>query len=172
MNKRKAVEMAREAIEAKLSTGLKEAQDLPGSEEVEEPGSKKRLKQQVTSASESTSDGSEGPAPTLYIGADGQYYYDYGDYGYNHETQQYDPARLGSYPGTASNLKVTNGETASSISLQDRIKASLLSTALTRPSISPSTSNSTRQPEPKPTTSALSALTAYGSDSESDGGEQ
>ncbi|KAG0219617.1 Pre-mRNA-splicing factor [Mortierella sp. GBA43] len=168
MNKRKAVEMVRQAIETNLPTDYKETQHLPGSEETEEQGSNKRSKQKVDHSSESTTDGSEAATPTLYLGADGQYYYDYGEYGYNHDTQQYDPARLGGYSGTINNLNATHSQATSSPSLQDRIKASLQSTAPALPSILPSTMTDTKKSEPKPTTSALSALAAYGSDSESE----
>ncbi|KAF9353331.1 Pre-mRNA-splicing factor [Mortierella sp. NVP85] len=168
MNKRKAIEMAQQAVEAKLPTDFKEAQHLPGSEELEESRLQKRAKQQAA-GSESTSGSSEGSTPTLYLGADGQYYYDYGDYGYNHETQQYDPARLGGY-----NVATTKSQSAPS--LQDRIKASLLSTATIPPSTSSYKLTDAKKPEPKPepkpAISALSTLAAYDSDSESDGGEQ
>ncbi|KAF9928948.1 Pre-mRNA-splicing factor [Modicella reniformis] len=160
INKRKAVEMVQQAIESKLSTEFKEAQHLPGSEDL---GLKKRSKQEENN-------GTEAPTPTLYLGADGQYYYDYGDYGYNHETQQYDPARLDNYSGLVNSGK-SKSPAASSILLQDRIKATLLSKAPSLPSTSPSLSKDAKETNLKPATSALGALATYGSDSESSEGE-
>jgi len=113
--------MAQQAVESRLPTDIKKVRHLPGSEELEESRPQKWARQQAA-GSESTSGSSEGPTPTPYLGADGQYYYDYGDYGYNHETQQYDPARLSGY-----NVETTKSQSAPT--LQDRIKASLLSTA-------------------------------------------
>ncbi|KAG0329150.1 Pre-mRNA-splicing factor [Dissophora globulifera] len=180
MNKRKAVEVTRQAIVAKLPADIDQAEHLPGSEEAEESRVGKRQKQ-VTDTQEIT--------PELYLGADGQYYYDYGEYGYNHDTQQYDPARLGQYQGVANGTGTTwksqpvHGE----MTLQDRVKASLLSSAssgvassktssaLLTPAALSSTSTAgskdTANSEPKPVASALGALASYGSDTDSDGGD-
>ncbi|KAF9183128.1 Pre-mRNA-splicing factor [Haplosporangium sp. Z 767] len=163
-NKRKAVEMARQAIESRLPEDFKQAEHLPGSEEATEQGPDKRQKQTAVAISDSRN-GVSDPTPTLYLGVDGQYYYDYGGYGYNHETQQYDPARLGHYQGTAI-------DSSSEPSLQDRVKASLLSSSasttalVATPSIS--TVKDTSAAKSKPTTSALGALAAYDSDSDSE----
>ncbi|KAF9104677.1 Pre-mRNA-splicing factor [Mortierella sp. AM989] len=177
MNKRKAVEMARQAIESKLSEDFKRADHLPGSEEASEAISLKRQKQ---SEAESANNETQESTPNLYVGADGQYYYDYGDYGYNHETQQYDPARLGNYSGYADGS--SNQSSAATVpSLQDRVKASLLSSTSSAtpsalhsiqkpmtPSPSATTALDTKESKAKPATSAMSTLAAYGSDSESD----
>ncbi|KAG0306926.1 Pre-mRNA-splicing factor [Dissophora globulifera] len=174
MNKRKAVEVTRQAIVAKLPADINQAEHLPGSEEAEESRVGKRLKQ-ATDTQEIT--------PKLYLGADGQYYYDYGEYGYNHDTQQYDPARLGQYQGVANETGTTwksqpvHGE----MTLQDRVKASLLSSASSGvassktssalSSTSTAGSKDTANSESKPVASALGALASYGSDTDSDGGD-
>ncbi|OAQ36037.1 hypothetical protein K457DRAFT_1901670 [Linnemannia elongata AG-77] len=151
MNKRKAVEMTRQAIESKLPGDIVETENrLEGAQTAETP---KRAKQEPA-----VNTATNHPAPTLYQGADGQYYYDYGAYGYNHETQQYDPAHLGQYQGQVAQSSTTP------LSLQDRVKASLQSTAtiVTTPSVP------AKDKDTKPTASALGALAAYGSDSEDD----
>ncbi|KAF9186895.1 Pre-mRNA-splicing factor [Haplosporangium sp. Z 27] len=178
MNKRKAVEMTRQAIESKLPDDFKQAQHLPGSEEATELESVKRPRQSIVEGAKDSSNEAQEQSPTLYIGADGQYYYDYGDYGYNHETQQYDAARLGSHPGYSNNGGSFQGSASTATSLQDRVKESLLSSSssaapsiiksLPKPIISSASSPDTIESKVKPTTSALSALAAYGSDSESD----
>ncbi|KAF8940735.1 hypothetical protein EDD21DRAFT_304009 [Dissophora ornata] len=186
MNKRKAVEMTQQAIESKLTTDFKQAEHLPGSEETEELRLGKRKKQEPTLGND-TAHGALDSGPALYLGADGLYYYDYGDYGYNHEIRQYDPARLGQYQVAVDGTGPTSGQTAGATpSLQDRVKASLLSSASAANSLStipskqsPAVGSSpsiattalTKASKPKPTTSALSALAAYGSDSESEEGE-
>ncbi|KAF9151176.1 Pre-mRNA-splicing factor [Linnemannia schmuckeri] len=152
MNKRKAVEMTRQAIESKLPEEVVEAENRL--EDAQAAGIAKRSKQESTSTTISND-----PAPTLYQGADGQYYYDYGEYGYNHETQQYDPARLAQYQGRAAQSSATP------LSLQDRVKASLQSTATTSVTAPPVPA---KVKETKPPASALGALAAYGSDSEDD----
>ncbi|KAF9356428.1 Pre-mRNA-splicing factor [Mortierella sp. AD094] len=181
MNKRKAVEMTRQAIESKLSEDFKQAEHLPGSEEARDLESGKRLKQSTVVDTKDTNNETQEPAPTLYVGADGQYYYDYGSYGYNHETQQYDPARLSNYSGYTNGGSSHQASATTVPSLQDRVKASLLSstpskTPLALQSISkPVTPSSpsaaaldTKESKAKPAASALGALAAYGSDSESD----
>lgn len=174
MNKRKAVDMARQVIESNLPADFVQAQHLPGSEEVEELGSGKRRKQDVDPVESSVTNESDTPA--LYVGADGKYYYDYGEYGYNHETQQYDPARISQPQGYGQHATAQAAQT-----LQDRVKASLLSSASAKaPSTtfltpSPAASSATRgtavTPKTKPTVSALGALAAYGSD-DSDSGDE
>ncbi|KAF9135866.1 Pre-mRNA-splicing factor [Mortierella sp. 14UC] len=156
MNKRKAVEMTRHAIESKLPQEVLEAEKQL--ERIRETGTTKRSKQEPISDSTSTI-ASLDPTPTLYQGADGQYYYDYGEYGYNYETQQYDPVRLGQYQGHAGQSSATP------LSLQDRVKASLQTTAATSTSVSTPLATA-KEKDVKPATSALSALAAYGSDSE------
>ncbi|KAK3831269.1 MAG: hypothetical protein JOS17DRAFT_744800 [Linnemannia elongata] len=153
MSKRKAVEMTRQAIESKLPGDVIEAENqLEGAQTA---GIAKRIKLEPA-----VNTAAEGPIPTLYQGTDGQYYYDYGAYGYNHETQQYDPARLDQYQGQAAQSPTTP------LSLQDRVKASLQSTttaiSVTTPFVSP------KEKDAKPVASALGALAAYGSDSEDD----
>ncbi|KAF9986687.1 hypothetical protein BGZ75_001539 [Mortierella antarctica] len=177
MSKRKAIDMARQVIESKLPADFSQAQHLPGSEEVEELGSGKRHKQGVDPVETSGTNEPEN-SPTLYVGADGQYYYDYGEYGYNHETQRYDPARLSQPQGYEQQASAQALQ-----SLQDRVKASLLSSAGAK-APSPSTSLSTSSPaassatkstvvtpKPKPAVSALGALAVYGSD-DSDSGDE
>ncbi|KAK3846212.1 MAG: hypothetical protein J3R72DRAFT_380277 [Linnemannia gamsii] len=159
MNKRKAVEMTRQAIESKLPQEVLEEETRL--EETHTTGTAKRSKQEP-GAGAATNSTSANPTPTLYQGADGQYYYDYGEYGYNYETRQYDPARLGQYPGHVSQSSATP------LTLQDRVKATLQTTATTT-----ATSVSTplvpeKDKDPKPATSALGALAAYGSDSDDD----
>ncbi|KAG0363813.1 Pre-mRNA-splicing factor [Gamsiella multidivaricata] len=177
VNKRKAVELTREVIESKLSVDFKQAQHLPGSEKAEMPGPGKRQKQESTAAENDTSNGAHAQVPQLYRGADGQYYYDYGDYGYNHETQQYDPIRLGHYQESAGSGSSAQGDVGSVPSLQDRVKASLSTAApntaspafLLKPLPGLLSGTTIKASEPKqapsmPNTSALSALIAYGSD--------
>ncbi|KAF9586342.1 Pre-mRNA-splicing factor [Lunasporangiospora selenospora] len=170
INKRKAVEMTRQAIESKLSADFKQAQSLPGSEEAEFAGTGKRTKQDTSDAMAP----SQEPAPTLYVGPDGNYYYDYGTYGYNHETHQYDPARLGQYhASTGSGSTNSSSYQQRPVTLQDQIKTSL---SMTNKIIQgntlegfPSTGRlQDSVNKPKPTLLALAALAAYGSDSESD----
>ncbi|KAF9398924.1 Pre-mRNA-splicing factor [Mortierella sp. AD011] len=181
MNKRKAVEMTRQAIESKLSEDYKRAEHLPGSEEAGDSESGKRFKQSTVVDAKGAINETQEPAPTLYLGADGQYYYDYGSYGYNYETQQYDPARLSNYSGYTNSGNTHQASSATVPSLQDRVKASLLSSAPSKPplasqsiskSVTPSLSSAatlgTKESEAKPAVSALGALAAYGSDSESD----
>ncbi|KAG0247740.1 Pre-mRNA-splicing factor [Mortierella polycephala] len=165
-NKRKAVETVRLAVESRLPEDFKRAEHLPGPEEAIGQGPDKRQKQAAAAvATNDSSNGVSDPTPTLYLGADGQYYYDYGEYGYNHETQQYDPTRLSHYQGTASDSSTTP-------SLQDRVKASLLSSSAstTALAVTPSASavKDTTIAKSKPAASALSALAAYGSDSDSE----
>ncbi|KAF8947781.1 Pre-mRNA-splicing factor [Haplosporangium gracile] len=152
MNKRKAVEMIRQVIESKLPEEVVEAENRL--ENTQAAGTAKRSKKESTSTTTSND-----PAPTLYQGADGHYYYDYGEYGYNHETQQYDPACLAQYQGRAAQSSATP------LSLQDRIKASLQSTAITSVT-APAVPAKVK--ETKPAASALGALAVYGSDSEDD----
>ncbi|KAF9571489.1 Pre-mRNA-splicing factor [Mortierella alpina] len=176
MNKRKAVDLARQVIESNLPAEFSQAQHLPGSEEIEELGLGKRRKQggnptENTNTTEPTS------TPALYVGADGQYYYDYGEYGYNHETQRYDPARI-NQPGDEQQTKAQAVQ-----SLQDRVKTSLLSSAgamsfppstslVTSTPAAPSALKSTVvTPKPKPVVSALDALAAYDS-SDSDSSDE
>lgn len=153
-NKRKAVEMTRQAIESRLPEEVVDAENRL--ESAQSVGTTKRAKQEsITNTSNNAASADQ--TPTLYQGADGQYYYDYGDYGYSYETQQYDPARLGHYQGHTS-------QPLSTLSLQDRVKASLQSTATTTSVIAPSVP--TKEKDAKPAASALGALAAYGSDSE------
>ncbi|KAG0214639.1 Pre-mRNA-splicing factor [Mortierella sp. GBA30] len=183
MNKRKAVEMTRQAIVSKLPAEFSQAQHLPGSEEVEELGPEKRQKQGVSSEGDAAGT-VHSSSPVAYLAADGQYYYDYGDYGYNHETQQYDPARLGQYQEIVS----SNVGTTATPSLQDLVKVSLLSSVSAKSQLSnllsissgvssastSSTSNDAAAASKlKLSTSALSALAAYKSDdSDSDSGDE
>lgn len=153
MSKRKAVEMTRQAIESKLPGDVIEAENrLEGAQTA---GITKRAKQEPA-VNTATND----PTPTLYQGADGQYYYNYGAYGYNHETQQYDPARLGQYQGQAAQ------SSRAPLSLQDRVKASLQSTTTATTMTTPHVP--AKEKDTKPAASALGALAAYGSDSEDD----
>jgi hypothetical protein len=158
MNKRKAVEMTRQAIESTLPEEVVDAENQL--EDAQAVGTTKRAKHEST-ANTNSHTGSADQKPILYQGADGQYYYDYGEYGYNYNTQQYDPARLGQYQGHTS-------QHLSTLSLQDRVKASLQSpaTATTTSVIVPSVL--TKEKNVKPAASALGALAAYGSDSEGD----
>ncbi|KAG0089356.1 Pre-mRNA-splicing factor [Podila epicladia] len=162
MSKRKAVEMTRQAIEARLPTDIHQIQYLPGSEEeeIQKQGKRSRIDSEPYDPSATQADES---SPTLYVGADGQYYYDYGEYGYNHETQQYDPARLQQYAAPVAQAVVTPQS-----SLEDRIKASLKSSSSTASTTATST---TSQSTVAPAKNALSALAAYGSDSESESDE-
>ncbi|KAF9913219.1 Pre-mRNA-splicing factor [Lobosporangium transversale] len=159
--KRKAVEMAREAIESKISGDYKQAQHLPGSEEAIIEQSEKRQRYDTNLKETQQSQ------PTLYIGADGLYYYDYGDYGYNFETQQYDPGRLShSQEHNKNSIQQSQLQEESKVpSLQERIKASLLTSANAAPN--PSLAISAKDKKPVPVKSALSALAGYSSDSES-----
>ncbi|KAG9323286.1 hypothetical protein KVV02_006309 [Mortierella alpina] len=177
MNKRKAIDMARQVIESKLPADFSQAQHLPGSEEVEELGSGKRHKQGADPV-ETSGTNEPDNSLTLYVGADGQYYYDYGEYGYNHETQRYDPARLSQPQGYEQQASAQALQ-----SLQDRVKASLLSSAgakapspstslsTSTPAASSATKSTVVTPKPKPAVSALGALAAYGSD-DSDSGDE
>ncbi|KAF9333149.1 Pre-mRNA-splicing factor [Podila minutissima] len=163
MNKRKAVEMTRQAIEARLPTDIHQMQHLPGSEEeeIQKQGKRSRIDPEPTyDPSAAQADESN---PTLYVGVDGQYYYDYGEYGYNHETLQYDPARLQHYVAPVAQAVDTQQP-----SLEDRIKASLKSSSSTASTTATST---TSQSEAAPAKNALNALAAYGSDSESESDE-
>ncbi|KAG0218362.1 Pre-mRNA-splicing factor [Mortierella sp. NVP41] len=159
INKRKAVEMTRQAIESKLPRDVIETESRL--EDADSAGTAKRLKQEPIIDS-STNVAPVGSTPALYQGADGHYYYDYGEYGYNHESQQYDPARLGQYSGQASQSSSTP------LSLQDCIKASLQSTVTVAaaPFLPVKEKDAT-----KSATSALGALAVYGSDSEDDDDE-
>ncbi|KAF9429282.1 Pre-mRNA-splicing factor [Entomortierella beljakovae] len=182
INKRKAIEMTRHAIESKLSEDYKQAEYLPGSEETNEYWSEKRHKQSDETGHDQNT-GAQEPWPAYYVGQDGQYYYDYGEYGYSHETGQYDPARLGGYEAYPHGGEYYQEPTTEDLSIDESIKASLLSitsttTSTTKPSpkakpqtkTSPSTSNleDADKPPAKTATSALGALAAYGSDSEDD----
>ncbi|KAF9933593.1 Pre-mRNA-splicing factor [Linnemannia zychae] len=159
-NKRKAIEMTRQAIESKLPPTVKDAENQL--EDLDSTGTAKRSKQEHHHETVPV-----GPTPTLYQGADGQYYYDYGDYGYNYDIQQYDPARLGQYQEVAT---PTLSSATNPLSLQDRIKESLKSTVST---INANTSvKPVKEKENKPVTSALGALAAYGSDSEEEEEEE
>ncbi|KAF9318116.1 Pre-mRNA-splicing factor [Podila horticola] len=163
MNKRKAVEMTRQAIEARLPTDVHQIQYLPGSEEeeIQKQGKRSRIDLEPTYDPSATQ--ADESSPTLYVGADGQYYYDYGGYGYNHETQQYDPARLQHYVAPVAQAVDTPQP-----SLEDRVKASLQSSSSTASSTA---TTATLQSKAAPAKSALSALAAYGSDSESESEE-
>ncbi|CAO3563722.1 unnamed protein product [Mortierella alpina] len=175
MNKRKAVDMARQVIESHLPADFSQAQHLPGSEEAEELGSGKRRKQGADAVGNVEASEPDNQ-PALYVGADGQYYYDYGQYGYNHELQRYDPARM-------SQPQEYDQRSAQAVqSLQDRVKATLLSSAGAKtplstslvpsnPAASSDTKSTTAAVKPKPAVSALGALAAYGSD-DSDSGDE
>ncbi|KAF9399816.1 hypothetical protein BGZ94_005638, partial [Podila epigama] len=163
INKRKATEMAREAIEARLPSSIHQIQHLPGSEELELAAQAKRRKGQYELDSGPTTGE---VVPRLYIGAaDGQYYYNYGTYGYNHETQQYDPARIDGYVAPEVQATSQNAST-----LQDQVKASLqASIQSTKTTKVGSTGSVTEAKQTAaPVKSALSALASYGSDSESE----
>jgi len=168
-NKRKAVELTRQTIEARLPDSYKQADLLPGSEERSDwsgygdNGKRSKL-------NESTATTEQVPVLEPYLGQDGQYYYDYGTYGYNHETQQYDPARL--QHDTAAVVAPVAAP-----SIQDRVNAALSAAAAAAAAaasspIAPTASSAekiTSAKNDKPVVSALSALAAYGSESESDG---
>ncbi|KAF9392068.1 Pre-mRNA-splicing factor [Podila verticillata] len=169
MNKRKAVEMTRQAIEARLPADVHQIQHLPGSEEEEIQKQGKRSRTDPEPTYDPSATVQDESTPTLYVGADGQYYYDYGGYGYNHETQQYDPARLQCYE-----TPVAQESDNTQPSLEERIKASMQSSSTTSPptpaGASSVTTPSTSQSQ-APAKSALSALAAYGTDSESESEE-
>ncbi|KAG0057772.1 Pre-mRNA-splicing factor [Gryganskiella cystojenkinii] len=158
-NKRKAVEMTRQAIESRLPDSVKQVDHLPGFEEnIDHVG--KRSKLPDTDAT--TSDQAAMPQP--YLGQDGQYYYDYGTYGYNYETQEYDPARLFHQPQP--DLQRQAQITTTAPSIQDRVNAALSAAASAS---APKTEKINVAPKvEKPAISALGALAAYGSDSESE----
>ncbi|KAG0035558.1 Pre-mRNA-splicing factor [Podila clonocystis] len=162
VNKRKAVEMTRQAIEARLPVNIQQIQHLPGSEEEEIQKQGKRSRIDLEPTYDPSAAQADESSPALYVGADGQYYYDYGGYGYNHETQQYDPARLQQYVAPVAQAVDTPQP-----SLEDRIKASLQSSSTT----SPTATSTTSQSKAAPAKSALIALAAYGSDSESESEE-
>ncbi|KAG0331571.1 Pre-mRNA-splicing factor [Podila humilis] len=154
MNKRKAVEMTLQAVEARLPIDTQGIQHLPGSEELELLEAQKS-KRNRTSENDASGDQADESSPALYLGSDGQYYYDYGQYGYNHETQQYDPARLDNYVAPLTQQEVTQNASPSFI---ERIETSLKA----------SQADSAIESKTVPAKSALGALAAYGSDSESE----
>lgn len=169
MNKRKAVEMTRQAIEARLPADVHQIQYLPGSEEEEMQKQGKRSRTDHEPTFDPSATVQDESTPTLYVGADGQYYYDYGGYGYNHETQQYDPARLQYYETPVAQASVNTQPT-----LEERIKASMQSSSTTSPPIPTGASSvitPTTSQSQAPAKAALSALAAYGSDSESESEE-
>lgn len=150
--------MTRQTIEARLPDSYKQADHLPGSEERSDwPGYGDNGKR--SKLAESTATTEQVPVVEPYLGQDGQYYYDYGTYGYNYETQQYDPARLYQHDSLPTTTAVAP---VAAPSIQDRVNAALTAAAA-------STQKDTSAKNDKPTVSALSALAAYGSESESDG---
>jgi hypothetical protein len=162
-------------IESRLPDPFKQAEHLPGSEErLDQSEYDEANRGKRSRLSEVSAQTVQEPTIEPYLGQDGQYYYDYGTYGYNHETQQYDPARL--YQQPQPQHKTTAVTATAAPSIQDRVDAALAaasaaSSTSSKKTPAPSSIEKTSSKSDKPAVSALSALAAYGSESESEGDE-